>query len=269
MYCQRCGREEPLPFRCPFCGGYFCAEHRLPETHDCTEAWKAKIPRQPELGLTPAPSVTYSYRYGWAAPAKRPGFWFSSTEIVHVLIGVGLVSAVGLSLRRSFLIIGVQNMSLVVFAVALFTLGFILHELAHKFTAQLFGLWAEFRLSTIGVVITAISILSPVKFIAPGMVLIAGMARADIIGRVALAGPATNLVLAFVALLSSFAVPEGLRQVLEIGCWVNTYMALFNLIPFGDFDGLKIFRWNKAAWALIAMLAIALLMYVSPFLSEI
>jgi Zn-dependent protease len=46
-------------------------------------------------------------------------------------------------------------------------------------------------------------------------------------------------------------------------------MALFNLIPFGDFDGLKIFRWNKAAWALIVMLAIALLMYVSPFLSEI
>jgi len=157
-------------------------------------------------------------------------------------------------------------MGLIVFAVALFTLGFILHELAHKFAAQSFGLWAEFRLSTIGVAITAISILSPIKFIAPGMVLIAGMATRDVFGRVALAGPLTNLGLGLIALLASFAVPEGYRQVFEIGCWVNTYMALFNLIPFGDFDGLKIFKWNKAAWAIIVALGLILLFLVSPFL---
>jgi len=183
-----------------------------------------------------------------------------------VLIGVALVSAVGLSLRRGLMIIGVRNMGLIVFAVALFTLGFILHELAHKFAAQSFGLWAEFRLSTIGVAITAISILSPIKFIAPGMVLIAGMATRDVFGRVALAGPLTNLGLGLIALLASFAVPEGYRQVFEIGCWVNTYMALFNLIPFGDFDGLKIFKWNKAAWAIIVALGLILLFLVSPFL---
>ncbi|RLG97981.1 rhomboid family intramembrane serine protease, partial [Candidatus Bathyarchaeota archaeon] len=33
MKCQYCGAEEPLPFKCPFCGGYFCVEHRLPENH--------------------------------------------------------------------------------------------------------------------------------------------------------------------------------------------------------------------------------------------
>jgi len=33
--CEYCGREVMLPFKCPYCGGLFCAEHRLPEKHEC------------------------------------------------------------------------------------------------------------------------------------------------------------------------------------------------------------------------------------------
>lgn len=33
--CDYCGREVYLPFRCPYCGGKFCEEHRLPENHNC------------------------------------------------------------------------------------------------------------------------------------------------------------------------------------------------------------------------------------------
>jgi len=266
LYCQKCGKEEPLPFRCPFCGGYFCPEHRLPESHECTEAWKTKIPRQPEPVTISTPSTSYSVQYAWGLPPKQPTFWFSPTEVKHVIIGLVLVSAVGLSLRRSLQIIGINNFSLVLLAVALFTLGFILHELAHKFSAQSHGLWAEFRLSTLGVLITTLSVFSPIKFIAPGMVLIAGMAGSEVVGRVALAGPLTNLIIAFLAMLVSFAIPAGaLHHVLALGCWVNSYMALFNLIPFGDFDGLKVFKWNKVIWALIVGLAVALLFYSSQF----
>lgn len=183
-----------------------------------------------------------------------------------MLIGVLLVSAVGLSLRRGLQMIGVYNLRLAVLSIALFTLGFILHELAHKFAAQSHGLWAEFRLSTAGVLITTISVFSPIKFIAPGMVLIAGMATPDVIGRVALAGPLTNLVIAFLAVLVSFAIPAGeAYNVLALGCFVNSYMALFNLIPFGQFDGLKVIRWSKATWALVVVLAVALLFYSSQF----
>ena len=32
--CEYCGKEVLLPFRCKFCGGYFCEEHRLPEKHN-------------------------------------------------------------------------------------------------------------------------------------------------------------------------------------------------------------------------------------------
>ncbi len=33
--CDICGEEERLPFKCRYCGGTFCGNHRLPENHDC------------------------------------------------------------------------------------------------------------------------------------------------------------------------------------------------------------------------------------------
>jgi len=33
--CDECGAFENLPYRCRRCGESFCAEHRLPENHDC------------------------------------------------------------------------------------------------------------------------------------------------------------------------------------------------------------------------------------------
>jgi len=36
--CEHCGKEVELPFRCKFCGHYFCLEHRLPENHNCPNA---------------------------------------------------------------------------------------------------------------------------------------------------------------------------------------------------------------------------------------
>jgi len=33
--CDVCGKEESMPYQCRHCGGTYCAEHRLPESHDC------------------------------------------------------------------------------------------------------------------------------------------------------------------------------------------------------------------------------------------
>ncbi|RDI71251.1 rhomboid family intramembrane serine protease [Halopelagius longus] len=33
--CDECGKHENLPYQCRRCGNTFCAEHRLPENHDC------------------------------------------------------------------------------------------------------------------------------------------------------------------------------------------------------------------------------------------
>jgi len=36
MKCEVCGREDILPFKCNYCGKTFCADHHLPENHNCT-----------------------------------------------------------------------------------------------------------------------------------------------------------------------------------------------------------------------------------------
>lgn len=33
--CDVCGRQENMPYTCHYCGGSYCAEHRLPENHRC------------------------------------------------------------------------------------------------------------------------------------------------------------------------------------------------------------------------------------------
>lgn len=39
--CDACGKQENMPYNCRFCGGTYCAEHRLPESHNCPglEEW--------------------------------------------------------------------------------------------------------------------------------------------------------------------------------------------------------------------------------------
>jgi len=33
--CDFCGNDEAMPYRCKYCGGFFCSAHRLPENHNC------------------------------------------------------------------------------------------------------------------------------------------------------------------------------------------------------------------------------------------
>jgi membrane associated rhomboid family serine protease len=40
--CDYCHFREPMPFTCKFCGGLFCYNHRLPESHNCPGLIKLK-----------------------------------------------------------------------------------------------------------------------------------------------------------------------------------------------------------------------------------
>jgi Zn-dependent protease len=192
----------------------------------------------------------------YAAPSVRSamsGIRFGPTEVRHIVIGVILVSGVGLSFfaPRVF-----SDWLAVTAAVFFFTAGFIIHELTHKAVAQRYGMWAEFRLSTFGAALTLLSAVSPLKIIAPGAVVIAGNTTPDRIGRTAAAGPTTNILIASLLLgLAEMLHPIGLLEAMLAGAAINAFMALFNLIPFGVFDGLKVFRWNKPVWLVLLALA--------------
>ena len=46
--CDQCGMEVILPFTCAYCGKHYCVEHRLPESHHCSNA-----PKNPPSYLAP------------------------------------------------------------------------------------------------------------------------------------------------------------------------------------------------------------------------
>lgn len=166
----------------------------------------------------------------------------SKTELLHLTIATLLVIGVGLSLN------GYRSVSWQFLAI--FVSAFLVHELAHKFLAQYYGSWAEFRAFMWGLVVTAISALPmmPFKFIAPGAVMI-GLSDRSKFGRVALVGPLTNLAMGFSFLFLSVFF-NSYSPYFVVGASFNGWIALFNLMPFGVLDGQKIFEWNKFIWVI-------------------
>ena len=56
-FCEHCGEKiNYLPFKCKYCGGVFCKEHRLPENHQCTFELKHAPNTFSGLGESPSKS---------------------------------------------------------------------------------------------------------------------------------------------------------------------------------------------------------------------
>ncbi len=263
--CQYCGNEVVLPFKCTYCGGSFCAEHRIPESHACPESWRARAPREApsvssqDWSKEPSYKYTVSYR-----PQSSRIFWFSPAELKHLILGALLVMGVGLSY---FIYTGLASTVLTLAGLSIaFTWSFLLHEIAHKFAAQHFRLWAEFRLTMQGALITLISIFlpPPFKIISPGAVMIAGSVSKGVAGKTALSGPLTNIMLSIGCTLIATIT----QDMFWIVAFINAILATFNLIPFSIMDGLKVFRWNRIIWALMFIPALVLTVYTyGPALS--
>lgn len=263
MKCERCGVEVDLPFRCNYCEHYYCPEHRLPENHDCAETWRVKAVRSART--TTSPLRLASTTGNILVPPQPTAVRFSQTEIRHLGVGTTLVTLAGVSyFLGSSLSVGLVGLIL---SSILFSMGFILHELAHKYVAQGYGLWAEFRLNMTGLLLTAISVISPIKFIAPGAVMIAGFADQNRMGRTAFAGPLVNVIITSALLIVLPALgTTGIYHAVLAGAAINAFLALFNLIPFAVFDGRKVYAWDRRYWGALFLISLALTAYTTLIL---
>ncbi|MAF13559.1 MAG: metalloprotease [Parcubacteria group bacterium] len=194
----------------------------------------------------------------------------SKTELVDILkawLVLSLAFALvfgSISLLNGNLSKIVSSSFIVLFLVSMMTagIGFLFHELAHKFAAQHYGCTAEFRAFD-QMLYLALGLAAVIGFIfaAPGAVMIAGRVTLRENGIISLAGPLTNFILAGVFLGLSFSVP-----ILQIGFMINAWLGIFNLIPFGNFDGRKILEWNRYTWFGMVVLGIFLLFGLPGFL---
>ena len=107
---------------------------------------------------------------------------------------------------------------------------------------------------------TLLFMILPVSFklIAPGAVMISGSAGIREMGKISLAGPVTNISLAAAFLGLALFAPSDFEWVFLLSALLNGFMAVFNLIPFGIFDGFKIFSWDKKIWAVTFAISLAL-----------
>ena len=108
-------------------------------------------------------------------------------------------------------------------------------------------------------------------FAAPGAVMFMGGARNHETGKIALAGPLSNLIIAFVTFPLFFFVffETQIGVLLGFICLINALLAVFNLLPFGPLDGVKIVRWNATVWVILFIVAIIIMMVIWPSFSPI
>lgn len=180
---------------------------------------------------------------------KRIGLRFSRIEIKHLLLSWIFVSiifynAFNIPFFYSFITVG---------------LGFILHELGHKFVAQHFHFIAEFRADFSMLFFSFLLSFLHFVFLAPGAVLILGNMDKRKNGIISLAGPLMNILLAglFFGLMIFYKSP-----ILGYGFMINAWLAMFNMLPFPMFDGKKVFSWNKSVYfTTLTISAILVMLY--------
>lgn len=122
---------------------------------------------------------------------------FSSIEKIDIIKAWFAISL-------AFAILNTRTIStlFVNFLIALFTvgIGFLIHEVAHKYLAQKYKCFAEFRADNKMLVIAIISSFFGFLFAAPGGVIINGLIDKRKYALIAGAGPLMNIIISFVFL---------------------------------------------------------------------
>jgi Zn-dependent protease len=150
----------------------------------------------------------------------------------------------------------VNNLPLSFLAIAT---AFVCHEIAHKYMGQKYGYWSEFRMFPQGLLFALfLGVAVGIVFAAPGAVQIFGNPTREESGKMAAAGPATNLAISGVSTLLFFSSSGYLGYLFFFIAYINAFLAFFNLLPFGPLDGMKIFRWKKEVWILLLIISISM-----------
>ena len=201
--------------------------------------------------------------YDTPVSTNTGSFWHFSRKEINDLTLATLAFALALALMRVGGIFGILRTGETPFVVFIemaiwgtlyiFSLGpaFLLHEMAHKFLARHYGCWAEFRADPSGLKTgVLIAAILGFVFMAPGAVMVAGNITREQNGKIALAGPISNLVLYAIGLVLGgllLGLSDGaiISAFVQAWLWGNSILAAFNMIPLGPLDGRKVKQWNE------------------------
>ena len=190
-------------------------------------------------------------------------FKFTSSEVRDLIIAFVVISLCFAIVNAGRDISGILSiLPIVMVGVGA---GFILHELGHKFVSMKYGYWAEFKLWPQGLIFALITSFFGFVFAAPGAVYTyANYMTDEINGKISIAGPIVNILLALIFLAICVAVypsafysqtPMLILNICALGYSINSFLAAFNLLPIGNLDGSKVLRWNVVIWLITFAIA--------------
>jgi Zn-dependent protease len=93
----------------------------------------------------------------------------------------------------------------------------------------------------------------------------------EINGKISIAGPIVNIALALVFLAIATAIYPSVFSsdtsllifyISAVGYSINSFLAVFNLLPIGNLDGSKVLTWNIGIW-LVTIAVAGVLTYAS------
>ncbi len=201
-------------------------------------------------------------------PVHTGSIWhFSKTEIAH-LTQATLAFTIALAFMFTGGIMGALSdtdafVVKAIIGLLTFVPGFLIHEIAHKVQARKYGCWAEFRASPsglrFGVILAA---LIGIVFMAPGAVMVAGNTTREQFGKIALAGPVSNVVLWCIGLAFAVTVGGSSADIL-IYWWMmaNGILGALNMLPFGPLDGKKIRTWSRPIFWIWLIICISMVWF--------
>jgi Zn-dependent protease len=176
---------------------------------------------------------------------------FTDVEIRHITISI-FALAIAVS-GIGFLSLGDVAQRFAAISIPL-SLGFIAHELTHKYAAGKYGYISVFRMWPLGLAITLIVGLGSggqFLFAAPGaVVILTSYFTPRQGGLISLGGPLMNVAIAL-CFLPINLLPGLIGTIGYWGARINLWLAFFNLIPIPPLDGQKVLSWNPAIWAAI------------------
>ena len=203
-------------------------------------------------------------------PVHKGSIWhFSRTEVEH-LFQATLAFTIALAFMSVGSILGaIANPAQFILGGILYSISiapaFVIHELAHKFVARKYGCWAEFRSYPSGLRFGVfLAALTGLVFMAPGAVMVAGNTTKPQFGKIALAGPVSNIVLWLLGLsmvLAGMGSNSLVAMILVPWMWGNAVLGTFNMLPFGPLDGKKIKAWSDSVFWVWMIICVSLIWF--------
>ena len=200
-------------------------------------------------------------------------FRFTGKEIRDLIISF-IVIALGFTILYSN---GDYSHVTLIFPVVMIGVGvgFIFHELGHKFVAMHYGYYAEYELWPTGLLIALASSFFGFIFAAPGAVVIYSNGMEERTnGIISIAGPIVNIILGLIFFLilgslGNFVYTETgaiVYLICVLGTRINFFLAAFNLLPIPPLDGSKVMSWSVPVWLITFAIAAILVLFFGGIL---